>query len=89
VERSDPETNRWNAELVLVDTATGEYRTLTHERKEVRHPRWSPAGDRLALAFLAPHGAGKEKATQIFVLPMNGGEAQRITKSPASVQHSC
>jgi dipeptidyl aminopeptidase/acylaminoacyl peptidase len=85
VERSDPETNRWTGELVLVDTANGEHRTLTHERKEVRHPRWSPSGDRLA--FLAPHGAGKEKATQIFVLPMNGGEAQRITKSPTSVQH--
>lgn len=72
VERSDPETNRWSGELVLVDTATVEHRTLTHERKEVRHPRWSPSGDRLA--FLAPHGAGEEKATQILVLPMNGGE---------------
>jgi dipeptidyl aminopeptidase/acylaminoacyl peptidase len=85
VDRSDPETNRWTCELVLVETATGEHRTLTCDRKEVRHARWSPSGDRLA--FLAPHGSGKEKAAQIFVLPMNGGEAQRVTKSSTSIQH--
>ena len=85
VERAEPETNRWASELVLVDLASGAHRTLTHERKEVRHPRWSPSGDRLA--FLSKHGAGKDAATQIFILPMNGGESQRITKSPSDVQH--
>jgi dipeptidyl aminopeptidase/acylaminoacyl peptidase len=85
VERADMETNRWVGELVLVDVATGEHRALTQGRKSVRHPRWSPTGDRLA--FLAPEGSGKDAATQIFTLPMNGGEAQRITKSPTDVQH--
>ena len=85
VQRAEADTNQWAAQLVLVDVATGKHRPLTQERKQVAHPRWSPAGDRLA--FLAPHGTGKDAANQIFVLPMNGGEAQQITKSPTSVQH--
>jgi dipeptidyl aminopeptidase/acylaminoacyl peptidase len=85
VDRAENDTNRWASELVLVDAATRAHRSLTPERKEVRHPRWSPSGDRLA--FLAKHGSGKEAGFQVFVLPMNGGEARRITKSPTSVQH--
>ncbi|MCX6928113.1 MAG: prolyl oligopeptidase family serine peptidase, partial [Verrucomicrobia bacterium] len=84
VQRAETDTNQWARQLVLVDVATGSHRPLTHERKKVGHPRWSPTGDRLA--FLAPHGSGKDAADQIFVLPMNGGEAQQITKSPTSVQ---
>ncbi len=85
VRRADPDTNRWATELVLVDVATGAHRSLTPGRKEASHPRWSPSGNHLA--FLAPHKAGKEEATQIFVLPMNGGEALQVTKSPTAVQH--
>lgn len=84
VQRAEADTNQWARQLVLVDVATGSCRPLTQERKKVGHPRWSPTGDRLA--FLAPHGTGKDAEDQIFVLPMNGGEAQRITKSPTSVQ---
>ena len=58
---------------------------LTHDRKGVSHPRWSPSGDRLA--FLAADGAGKDAKTQIFVLPMAGGEAQKVTSAPTGVQH--
>ena len=85
VTKAETDTNRWASELVLVDIATAEHRTLTCGRKSAAHPRWSPSGDRLA--FLAPSGSGKEAAMQIFVLPMNGGEAQPLTKSPAGVQH--
>jgi dipeptidyl aminopeptidase/acylaminoacyl peptidase len=85
VRRAEPETNRWATELVLVDVATGAHRSLTPSRKQVSHPRWSPSGDRLA--FLAPQGSGKEAPMQIFVLPMNGGEALQVTKSPTAVQH--
>jgi len=84
VQRAEADTNQWARQLVLVDVATGEHRPLTQDRKKVGYPRWSPTGDRLA--FLAPHGTGKDAADQIFVLPMIGGEAQQITKSPTSVQ---
>ena len=84
VQRAEADTNQWARQLVLVDVAMGRHRPLTQERKKVGHPRWSPTGDRLA--FLAPHGSGKDAADQIFALAMNVGEAQQITKSPTSVQ---
>ncbi len=49
----------------------------------VTQPRWAPAGDRLA--FLAPAGASKDAKRQLFILPMDGGEALRITDSPTGV----
>jgi dipeptidyl aminopeptidase/acylaminoacyl peptidase len=85
VSRPDFEKNRFESELVLVDVATGRQRVLTFERQGVGQPRWSPAGDRLA--FLAQSGTGKDAKHQIFVLPMDGGDARRVTHAPAGVQH--
>ncbi|HEX7528273.1 MAG TPA: prolyl oligopeptidase family serine peptidase, partial [Thermoanaerobaculia bacterium] len=85
VTRADVAKNKWLPELNLVDVATGAMRALTHDRKGVFHPRWSPSGDRLA--FLAADGTAKDAKTQIFVLPMAGGEAQKVTSAPAGVQH--
>ena len=85
VRRVEAGTNKWEHELDLVDIQSGKCRALTHGRKEVSFPRWSPSGDRLA--FLANDGNGKDALTQIFVLPMNGGDALQVTKSPTDVQH--
>jgi dipeptidyl aminopeptidase/acylaminoacyl peptidase len=84
VARPDYDEDRWQPELVLVDVPSGAQRALTHERRGVDHPRWSPSGDRLA--FLATAGAGKEEQAQIFVMPMNGGDTLRITSAPRGVQ---
>ncbi len=85
VTRADLEKNKFVSELDLVDVATGERRVLVRDRKGVSSPAWSPSGDRLA--FLAVDGAGKDARTQIFVLPMGGGEALKATSSPTGVQH--
>ncbi|HUM02050.1 MAG TPA: S9 family peptidase [Thermoanaerobaculia bacterium] len=85
VTRADVEKNRWVPELDLVDVATGARRVLTRDRKGVAHPRWSPSGDRLA--FLAADGTEKDAKSQIWVLPMAGGEAQKVTAAPTGVQH--
>ena len=85
VGRPNYEKNRTDAELVLVDIATGKQRVLTQERYGVGHPRWSPDGDRLA--FLARTADSKDAKHQVFVMPMNGGDAKRITSVPAGVQH--
>jgi dipeptidyl aminopeptidase/acylaminoacyl peptidase len=69
------------SELVLVDIASGKTHLLTHGRRTVSFPRWSPDGDRVA--FLAVDG---EKHSQIFVLDMAGGDALQVTKSPTPVQ---
>jgi dipeptidyl aminopeptidase/acylaminoacyl peptidase len=80
---SSPNFNedRYDAELVLVEAPDGRQRTLTHDRRGVSSPRWSPLGDRLA--FLA---IGTNAKPQIFVMPMTGGDALQITKSTTGVQ---
>jgi dipeptidyl aminopeptidase/acylaminoacyl peptidase len=83
VTRSDYGKNKLVSDLVLVDVATGHQRVLTFEREDVDQPRWSPSGDRLAfLAHADPDRDGK----QIFILPMNGGDARRITNVANGVQ---
>ena len=86
VVKAQMESNHWQSVLELVDVASGKHRPLTPGRTQVSYPRWSPTGDRRA--FLAPPiGSGKDAAPQIFVLPMNGGEATQITKMTNGVQH--
>src|SRR6266850_1593790 len=104
VSRVNVEKDRYDAELVLVDVATGAQRVLTHDRPKVGHPRWSPGGDRLAFLAKAAvpakapaaeaasadapgaEAVGPEETLQIFVLPMTGGEAERITSASSGVQ---
>jgi dipeptidyl aminopeptidase/acylaminoacyl peptidase len=85
VSRPNYEKNRTESELVLIDVATGKQRVLTFERSSVGQPRWSPTGDRLA--FLSKAGTDKSAKHQVFVLPMTGGEARRVTDAPEGVQH--
>ena len=80
VSRPDYETNHYAAELVLIDVATRKQRVLTHGRRGVSFPRWSPTGDRLA--FLATAGTH----AQVFVMHMGGGDALQVTNSPTGVQ---
>src|ERR1051325_8613800 len=40
--------DRFDSDVVLFDVAGGGKRTLTHERRGLTSPRWSPSGDRLA-----------------------------------------
>ncbi len=77
--------NRYNAELVLVDIATGKQRPLTQGRATVSQPRWSADGEQLA--FLSRTGLGRESVTQIFLLSMQGGEARQLTNTVKGVQH--
>src|SRR5271156_1839271 len=92
VSRVNWDEDRYDSQLVLVDIATGSQRVLTNIRKGLSSPQFSPAGDRLA--FLAETGwdakndakEEKKSAPQIFVLPMNGGEPQPITRAPLGVE---
>lgn len=76
--RANLKENRCDTELVRVDVKTKAQTVLTR-RQATRH-QWSPDGSRLA--FLAP-ADGKP---QIWVLPMEGGEAVQVSKSPTGVQ---
>jgi dipeptidyl aminopeptidase/acylaminoacyl peptidase len=73
--------DRYDGDLVLVDVATGSRHAITHDRRAVSSPRWSPSGDRLA--FLA---TGANTKPQLYIMPMTGGDAVPITKSATGVQ---
>jgi len=83
VARPNVEQDRIDREFVLIDIATGAQHVLTYDRKGVGSPRWSPSGDRLA--FVAADGSGKDAKPQVFVLPMTGGEARKITDAPMAL----
>jgi dipeptidyl aminopeptidase/acylaminoacyl peptidase len=78
VSRVNLKDNRNDTELVLVDVATKAQKILT--RRQASQHQWSPDGTRLA--FMAPDD-GK---SQIWVLPIDGGEAVQVSKSPMGVQ---
>ena len=84
VGRANLEQDRNERELVQVDTASGAQHPLTYERKTAGSPRWSPNGDRLA--FTANDGTGRDAKPQIFVLPMSGGEARKISDAPNGIE---
>ncbi len=81
VSRPNYEQDIHQTELVLVDIGTRKERVLTHDRKGVSYPRWSPSGDRLA--YLANDVNNKP---QIFVMPMSGGDSVQLTKVSTGVQ---
>jgi Tol biopolymer transport system component len=80
VSRTNYEEDRYDPELVLIDVATHAQRVLTHDRRGLAQARWSPDGARIA--FLA----SVDGKTQIFVMPMSGGDSWQITKSPTGIQ---
>jgi dipeptidyl aminopeptidase/acylaminoacyl peptidase len=86
VARANYDEDRYDADLVLVDIASGNQRTLTHERRSISHPRFSPGGDRLAFLSNVVLASGQQGRPQIFVMPMGGGDARRVTSASKGVQ---
>jgi dipeptidyl aminopeptidase/acylaminoacyl peptidase len=85
--RANYDENRYDADLVIVDVASGSQRTLTQDRRGVGQPRFSPSGDRLAFLSSVAPAAGQPARAQIFEMPMGGGDTRRITNAPKGVQH--
>jgi dipeptidyl aminopeptidase/acylaminoacyl peptidase len=81
VSTPDFKTNESQQEIDLVDVASGTRRALTWKRKEISSPRWSPDGTRLA--FIAMDA--QTKKDQLYVMPMDGGDAMRITEAKPGV----
>lgn len=64
----------------ILETGTRESRRFTNSDKSEFAPRWSPDGHRLA--FLSD----REEGTQIYLLPLDGGDAIRLTDGKNSVR---
>jgi len=58
-------------------------RRLTHTKAPESSAAWSPDGTQLA--FVTKREG--DEAAQVYVLPMNGGEARRVTDLPAGAAH--
>lgn len=99
VSKPEWKTDKSNREIDLIDVATGAQRPLTRYRTGVSSPRWSPDGKRLAFIASdttagtdaqpdAQDGASPatgQKHDQIFVMPMDGGDALRVTDAERDV----
>ena len=81
--KPDFQNDRTDRQLVLIDVRTHFQRQLTWDRKGVSSPVWSPSGD--AIAFTALDGDAKHPQSQIFVLRMDGGDAEQITHAKDGV----
>ncbi|MBV9699029.1 MAG: S9 family peptidase [Candidatus Eremiobacteraeota bacterium] len=75
--------DRYANDLVLVDPATHQTQTLLADRKGLADPAFSPDGARLA--FLADAKIGDDSATELFVMPGEGGAAQQLTHVKSGV----
>ena len=82
VSRPNYETDRTESALHAVDVATGASHQLTFERRSVGSPRFSPDGR--TLSFISPDSAGH---SQVWLMPMTGGDARRLTSQPNGVEH--
>jgi dipeptidyl aminopeptidase/acylaminoacyl peptidase len=86
VSRANYDEDRYDTGLVLIDIASGNQRTLTHDRRSISQPRFSPSGERLAFLSSVALASGQQSRAQIFVMPMGGGDVSRITSAPKGVQ---
>jgi dipeptidyl aminopeptidase/acylaminoacyl peptidase len=73
--REDYESSLWR-----VSINGGEPRRLTAGKHDTS-PQWSPDGKFLAFVR-TPEKDGKPEPPQIFILPLNGGEAWQLTRLP-------
>jgi dipeptidyl aminopeptidase/acylaminoacyl peptidase len=74
----------YTTDLDLVDIATHDRRTITHDRKNIATPAFSPDGKRVA--FLADAGSGDDAQSQIWVMRFDGGDARPVTNAADGVQ---
>jgi len=83
VTRINFKDDKYERDLDLIDMATHARRTLTYKRTGLSDPTFSPSGDRLA--FIGDVGTGEDMKSQIFVMPLAGGDARPVTDAPEGV----
>jgi dipeptidyl aminopeptidase/acylaminoacyl peptidase len=76
--------DRYVSELVMIDLATRAQRILTYQRRGLSDPAFSPDGSRLA--FIADDGTGDDARPQVFVMPLDGGDAKPVTHAKSGVE---
>jgi dipeptidyl aminopeptidase/acylaminoacyl peptidase len=82
--RNDLEKDTSLANLWLVDVESGDHRPLASSKAGESSPQWRPDGK--AIGFLSNRHDPDEGTTQVWVLPMGGGEAIRVTDFEGDVE---
>lgn len=77
----DDEAGPSSSELYLAEVASGRSLPFVTGKVHVRSPRFSPDGK--SLGFLAKRG--EDKAVQVWLIPVDGGEARRVTAHDTDV----
>ncbi len=75
-------------DIYIVDVKTGRMGQFTSGRGKDKHPRWSPDGRKLLFTSTPPseEGEEKKKKAQLYVIPLDGGEARRLTDIEGGVE---
>ena len=76
---TDLQANRGRTDLWLVDVSGAGLRRLTSHPAGEHNPRWSVHGG--AIYFLS----SRSDSTQIWKIPIDGGEAEQVTRLPLDV----
>ena len=81
VRSTNLDKNRGNTQLWLIDlrAPNAAPRQLTRGESSASDPEWSPNGD--VIYFLS----GRSGSSQVWQLPLNGGEASKVTDLPLDV----
>lgn len=87
----DPKENIYRSRIYLASRDGSQIRQLTQGPRSDQHPRWSPDGRYLAFLSDRDGKVGEEEGmdplgSQIFILPVEGGEARRITHIRGGIQ---
>jgi dipeptidyl aminopeptidase/acylaminoacyl peptidase len=77
VSHVDMEQDEERFTLWLLSLDTGEARQMTGGRGKDNNPCWSPDGK--TIAFLSDRSDGEVKKPQLFIMPIDGGEARQLT----------
>ena len=80
VETMSKKDKTYYKNLYLIDGDGKSLRQLTYGKRHDHTPSWSPDGKTLAFISKRDTGYGQAPSDQIWMLPMDGGEAYPLTK---------
>ncbi len=84
--KADFEESKYRTDLYLASVESGEVKQLTFSNEDERNPKFSPDGK--FIAFISNRKSDpqeKETKNQIWLLPVDGGEAFKLTNAPEGV----